>query len=939
MYILKTRESAKQGQQAAIERQDSKRGFLIMIVKRYISNGKLGLFLNLLSDPAVIVDKKGHIQAVNDAVEKATGISRKEMVGKSFLTLNIFTAESKVIFLDNLQKILQGISVEPYEIGFAGKTGETRYVEVKGKNVRYSGQPAYLVVFHDVTLRKETSKQLKEYSDRMETLVQAKVKDIQDSEENLRALINSMDDFVFVFNLDGTFKNYYQPSRTGAFYTPPQEFIGKHFHEVLPPNVTELLQDAMKKIESSGEVQEFDYSMEFKGVKSWYNSKLSPMKDHSGHTISITSVVRNITERKKTEEELTRLSNAINTSSDSIIISGLDGKIIEVNEVTLKMYGTDDKMELIGKSAVDLIAPEEQKKVLLGMKEMMEKGFLKNQEYTAVTKNGSRIPVDMSSVITKDANGKATGFVSISRDITERKQSEEEIRRAEEKFRTIFEGSTEGIVAADAKTQKFIFVNPRICEITGYSLKELLKLSLPDLNREKDLPNAIEQFTKSLQGKIPIASDIPILRKDKKVVYCDISSKLMRIGGQDLLVGFFRDITERKLMEQEVHDNEEKFRAISNSVRDAIILIDEEGRIKFWNPAAEKTFGYTREESLEQNVHKLLIPTSMSAEEKRVIKRGFEQFANTGTGVFVSGNVELIGRRKDGSEFPVNLSLSPLKLGTKWHAVGVARDITEQKQNEQITQEYAEKLEKAVATRTNELKVANDSLLKLERLAAIGELAGMIGHDLRNPLTGIKNATYLLKKKGAAISEIEAKAMLEIIEREIGHSDKIIDDLLEYAKEMRLELHRCPLRNLIIEAITLIKVPEKVKIINNIPDELKIKIDPNKIERVFINLVKNAIDAMPNGGTITINCQQKNSNFEISFSDTGKGIPEEIQSKLFTPLFTTKAQGMGFGLAICKRIIEAHEGAIKVETETGKGTTFTVILPIEPKYGFGGEKI
>src|SRR5208283_2876865 len=115
--------------------------------------------------------------------------------------------------------------------------------------------------------------------------------------------------------------------------------------------------------------------------------------------------------------------------------------------------------------------------------------------------------------------------------------------------------------------------------------------------------------------------------------------------------------------------------------------------------------------------------------------------------------------------------------------------------------------------------------------------------------------------------------------------------------------------------------------------------DSDKIKRVFINLIKNAVDAMPNGGKITIDSKEVNGSLEISFADTGTGISDEVMPKLFSPLFTTKAQGMGFGLAICKRIIEAHGGKIMVKTAKSKGTTFTVTLPIEPKLEIGGEKI
>lgn len=188
---------------------------------------------------------------------------------------------------------------------------------------------------------------------------------------------------------------------------------------------------------------------------------------------------------------------------------------------------------------------------------------------------------------------------------------------------------------------------------------------------------------------------------------------------------------------------------------------------------------------------------------------------------------------------------------------------------------------------------------------------------------------YFLKKKGSTIQEADARAMLEIIERGIERSDKIINDLLDYAREMYLELQVQQVQEILMDALALVGVPEKVNVVNSISDGITIRMDKNKMERVFINLINNGVDAMPKGGTMTISCKRVNSRVEISFADTGVGIPEEIRSKLFSPLVTTKAQGMGFGLAICKRIIEAHGGTITVETAKGKGTIFMVTLPIE----------
>ena len=252
--------------------------------------------------------------------------------------------------------------------------------------------------------------------------------------------------------------------------------------------------------------------------------------------------------------------------------------------------------------------------------------------------------------------------------------------------------------------------------------------------------------------------------------------------------------------------------------------------------------------------------------------------------------------------------------------------------------EYSQRLEELVQERTWQLKKAQAELLKSERLAAIGELAGMVGHDLRNPLTGIKNSAYFLKKKGSAISPDQSKEMLEIIEKCVDYSNKIISDLLDYSRDIHLELKECSPRQLILESLVMVQVPENVKIVNNLLHKQTFKVDPDKIKRVFVNLIKNAEDAMPNGGKLTID-GRVNGHFELSFEDTGVGMSEELLPKLFSPLFTTKAKGMGFGLAICKRIVEAHGGSIAVKTAKDQGTTFTLILPIEPKTDFGGEKI
>ncbi len=237
-------------------------------------------------------------------------------------------------------------------------------------------------------------------------------------------------------------------------------------------------------------------------------------------------------------------------------------------------------------------------------------------------------------------------------------------------------------------------------------------------------------------------------------------------------------------------------------------------------------------------------------------------------------------------------------------------------------------LEKKLEETNEKLKAAQMKLLKAERLAAIGELAAIIGHDLRNPLQGIVASTYYLKTN----TNIEGKGreMLENIEKCIERSNKIINDLIEYSQIIQLELTETNPKRLVDNALEQIKVPSNIKIVNQNSSSPLLTVDIKKMERVFTSIIKNAIDAMQNGGTLTINSHKTSGDIVFSFEDTGEGMTEETLSKLWTPLFTTKAKGMGFGLAISKRLVEAHGGHINVQSIKGKGSTFTVTLPLNP---------
>jgi signal transduction histidine kinase len=254
--------------------------------------------------------------------------------------------------------------------------------------------------------------------------------------------------------------------------------------------------------------------------------------------------------------------------------------------------------------------------------------------------------------------------------------------------------------------------------------------------------------------------------------------------------------------------------------------------------------------------------------------------------------------------------------------------------------EYSQQLEKLVAKRTAELKQTQAKLVKSERLATIGELAAMVGHDLRNPLTGIMGAAYYLKTRHCPELGAKGKEMLGTIENAITYSNKIVDDLLEYSRDLKLELAETTPKALLKTALSLFAVPEKIEVVDATKDKPLVKVDTEKIRRVFVNLIKNAFDAMPEGGALTVRSREVKGKLEIAFKDTGTGMSKETLSKLKggVPLFTTKAKGMGFGLPICRRIAEVHGGKISVESKSGKGTTVTLTIPVKRKQLDEGEE-
>jgi len=271
------------------------------------------------------------------------------------------------------------------------------------------------------------------------------------------------------------------------------------------------------------------------------------------------------------------------------------------------------------------------------------------------------------------------------------------------------------------------------------------------------------------------------------------------------------------------------------------------------------------------------------------------------------------------------------------NALVAAREAAERKRWEEELQATEEELHVAneeLKAANEELKEAQEQLIRSERLAAIGQLAGGVGHELRNPLGAIKNAVYYIKGK-VAKSELAQKEprlieFLEIVDEEINSSNKIINDLLGFSRVVKPVVSPTQIKQVIDDALSRVPIPENIELTKRLDTDLnEIEVDPDQIQKVLLNIIMNAVQAMPEGGKLTVSTKEEGKFLEVEITDTGGGIPEETLDKIFEPLFTTRAKGIGLGLAVSKSIVDRHGGHIEVKSEVGEGTTFNVKLPLE----------
>jgi len=497
-----------------------------------------------------------------------------------------------------------------------------------------------------------------------------------------------------------------------------------------------------------------------------------------------------------------------------------------------------------------------------------------------------------------------------------------QLRDSEGRLGLFFEKAPDAYYLSSLKGT-FIDGNEAAEKLCGYAREELIGKSFLNVKllSPRQIAKASMLLARNALGKETGPNELILTRKDGKQVPIEIRTNPVKIQGKTLVLALARDITERKRVEESLARSQELVKQAGQMAKVGGWEVDAKTLEVTWT---EETYRI-HELPLDQHPPLDKAVDFFDPEDRTKLRHAIQRALNHGEPY----DLELRLTTAKGKRLWTHSICTPKVVdGKTVKLVGIFQDITERKQAEEQLKEYSERLEEMVEERTKELREAQEQLVRREKLAVLGQLAGGVGHDLRNALGAIKNAAYFLNMV-LEKPDPEVKETLEILGKEVGTSEAIISSLLDFAQAKPPTKRKISVSEVLQEALSRITVPENVEVVQELDETLpEILADPDQLAQVFGNVILNGIQAMTEGGQLTIKSEAlAPGRMSVSITDTGVGIPEEQLEKLFEPLYTTKAKGIGLGLAIVKTLVEGHGGTIEVEGEPGKGSTFTVKLP------------
>jgi PAS domain S-box-containing protein len=677
-------------------------------------------------------------------------------------------------------------------------------------------------------------------------------------------------------------------------------------------------------------------------------------------------------DRQHNHEEVARVTRFLDSIVENIpamlFVKEADGLRFErINKAEEKVLGYR-REDLIGKSDYDLFPREQADFFTRKDREVLQSGRLLDiTEEQILTRDGLRIFHTRKMPILDD-QGKPRYLLGISEDITERKALEETRRQyaeARERHAHELEAKNQALQDSQAlyhslveclpqniyrkdRDGRFTFANQRCCAAFGRPLEQILGRTDLDLVPERRARYFREQDRRVLETGQPLEEIDVRLRPDGSRQYFQIVKTPVRDAQGEVIgtQGIFWDVTETRRAQEAVAESERRYRQVTESSLDAIVVADEQQRITLFNPAAERAFGYRAAEVLGQPLE-----TLMPAEFRDQHRQGFRRYLTTRVPRIVGRTVELRGRRKDGTDFPLELSLSALDLGGELQFLGAIRDLTERYRMRSI-------------------------VVQTEKLASIGLLSAGVAHEINNPLAYVANNLVVLERDLRGLMALlavydqaqgdlarvrpdladQARALAEDMDlpyvrdnldrlltrtREgVLRVTKIVRSLSSLARTAPPQLQEASIPDLVESSLEIIRGQLRrrgIEVEQRYDDPGKVRCVVTQLSQVLLNLLVNAmhaIEAREGGppGRIVVSTHRAADELVIEVADNGCGIDSKDLPRLFDPFFTTKpvGEGTGLGLSISHNIVTGHGGRIEVDSRRGEGSRFCVFLPLDP---------
>ncbi len=595
-----------------------------------------------------------------------------------------------------------------------------------------------------------------------------------------------------------------------------------------------------------------------------------------------------------------------------LFVSTKDGRFIDCNQAMLDMLGYESKEEFLSINIEkDLyVNPEDRRRF---QREIEEKGYVKDYEINFKKKTGEEISVLVTCNSLLDNKGEVIGYQGLNIDITERKRMEREVREATKRFQKISEMGEDGIIVFD-KHYQIEFANMMAVDITGFSQEELMGMDFNLLLNERDqkfLADMHSEVGEDENRRLCLEMEINTAAGGSKEV--EVCITIAKGEGRGLRTyAYIRDITLRKKMEREIREANEFLSKMIESSVNCVVATDMKGDILIFNKGAEKLLGYKTEEVVGKMSIRNVYPPGVAKEVMEKMRS--PDYGEVGR----LESLPMVHKNRKGEAIDGSLSASIIydNKGNEIATVGIFTDLRPRLKMEE------------------RLREAQQQLLQSEKLAAMGRLTSQVAHELNNPIYGIMNTLELLKTE--IPSDSKRRRILDLSLSETQRLSEMLRSMLSFSKPQEEVRRKIDINRLIEDILLFLEkqlresnVKIKTKLNQNISH---ITASPNQIRQVILNIAANAKEAMPKGGTLTVETLSKDNQIVIKIRDTGVGIPGEIRDKIFDAFFTTKQKikGVGLGLSVCYGIIKDHGGDIRVKSKTGEGSTFSIILPQKP---------